>query len=87
MTDSLTESADVPIAGIWSAGVALFRSLICRIGFAAIACLVIEGVVTAGRALLATGKAVYLLYEQREQIDGYYKDEGVDGGGDYRGLT
>jgi hypothetical protein len=66
LTDSLTESADVTISSIWSAGVALFRSLICRIGFTAIACLVIEGVVTAGRALLATGKAVYLLDEQRE---------------------
>jgi hypothetical protein len=69
LTDSLTEGTNVTIAGIGSAGVALFRWLVSRILIGAIAGLIVKGIVTAGRALLATGKAICLLDKQREAVE------------------
>ncbi len=45
----------------WSAGIALFRFLIGGILIAAVAGLIVEGVVAAGATLLATGKSFGLL--------------------------
>ena len=52
-----------------SARVALFGCLIGGGLIAAVAGLIVEGIVAAGATLLATGKAFGLLHEQREPVE------------------
>jgi hypothetical protein len=59
----------MPVSCWWSAGIALFWSLIGGILITAVAGLIVEGIVAAGRALLATGKSFGFLVEKRESIE------------------
>jgi len=78
----------VAIASRRCAGVALFRCLIRGSLFAAVAGLIVKGIVTAGTTLLAAGKAFgFLCKEQREAIESGYEYNSMDCGCRDGGLT